>query len=42
MWTCDTLEQERLYPAMEDEGRFLERLADFVVDWKELTGATEI
>ncbi|MHC4170022.1 MAG: glycoside hydrolase 5 family protein [Planctomycetota bacterium] len=41
MWTYDTFEQERLYPAMEDKGRFLERLADFIVDWKELTGATE-
>ncbi|MHC4629444.1 MAG: glycoside hydrolase 5 family protein [Planctomycetota bacterium] len=42
MWTYDTFEQERLYPAMEDKGRFLERLAEFIVDWKELAGATEI
>jgi len=42
MWTYDTFEQERLYPAMEDKGRFLERLADIIVDWKELTGASEI
>ena len=42
MWTYDTFEQERLYPAMEDKGRFLERLSDIIVDWKELTGATEI
>ena len=41
MWIYDTFEQERLYPAMEDKGRFLERLADFIVDWKELTGPTE-
>jgi len=41
MWTYDTFEQEPLYPAMEDKGLFLQRLADFSIDWKDLTGVTD-
>lgn len=41
MWTYDTFEQKQLYPAMEDKGLFLKRLADFSINWKELTGQTE-
>ncbi len=38
MWTYDTFEQERLYPAMEDKGIFLKALADFSIDWQEIIG----
>ena len=37
MWTYDTFEQKRLYPAMEDKGAFLKALSDFSVNWSEIT-----
>ena len=36
MWTYDTFEQKRLYPAMEDKGTFLKKLSDFSVNWQEI------
>jgi len=41
MWTYDTFEQKPLYPAMEDKGLFLRKLADFSMDWQPLTGGTK-